>query len=93
MQPPSHTGQTQSLYVLTKYHNQRFEFIFTMEDSTDTLFSCVHGVFKAYDNSRLYRDLKLRGEQGPWTAALLPYREIVPGPACSCTTCPWIQLG
>ncbi|GLC40971.1 hypothetical protein PLESTB_000961300 [Pleodorina starrii] len=55
-------GQTQSLYVLTKYHNNRFEFIFTaMADSTDTLFSCVQGVFKAYDNSRLYRDLKLRG--------------------------------
>ncbi|GLI70245.1 hypothetical protein VaNZ11_015091 [Volvox africanus] len=55
-------GQTQSLYILTKYHNQRFEFIFTATaDPADTLFSSVYGVFKAYDSSRLYRDLKLRG--------------------------------
>ncbi|GFR43331.1 hypothetical protein Agub_g4401 [Astrephomene gubernaculifera] len=55
-------GATQSLYVLTKYHNQRFEFIFTApSDSSDMLFGSVQGVFRAYENSRLYRDLKLRG--------------------------------
>ncbi|KAG2435580.1 hypothetical protein HYH02_011873 [Chlamydomonas schloesseri] len=57
-------GSTQSLYVLTKYHNQRFEFIFTAtatENATDSLFASIQGVFRAYDSSRLYRDLKLRG--------------------------------
>ena len=57
-------GSTQSLYVLTKYHNQRFEFIFTAtasESATDSLFASMQGVFRAYDSSRLYRDLKLRG--------------------------------
>ncbi|EFJ53283.1 Bardet-Biedl syndrome 5 [Volvox carteri f. nagariensis] len=55
-------GQTQSLFILTKYHTHRFEFVFTaLADGADTLFSCVQGVFKAYDNSRLYRELKLRG--------------------------------
>ncbi|KAG2502102.1 hypothetical protein HYH03_000594 [Edaphochlamys debaryana] len=63
-------GQTQSLYVLTKYHNQRFEFIFTaVSETSDSLFACVQGVFRAYDNSRLYRDLKLRG-------ALIVEREL-----------------
>jgi hypothetical protein len=55
-------GQTQALYVLTKYHAQRFEFIFTnLVKSTNRLFNVVQAVFKAYDNSRLYREIKLRG--------------------------------
>lgn len=55
-------GQTQSLYILTKYHNQRFEFIFTAAaDSSSQLFAAVQGVQRAYELSRLYRDLKLRG--------------------------------
>lgn len=59
------TGQTQSLYILTKYHNQRFEFIFTAAaDSSSQLFAAVQGVQRAYELSRLYRDLKLRGELG-----------------------------
>ena len=61
------TGKTQSLFVLTKFHNQRFEFIFTtLSDSTLTngLFHAVMAVFRSYDGSRLYRDLKLRGGGG-----------------------------
>jgi hypothetical protein len=35
-------GETQALFVLTKYHNQRFEFIFTaMADGTQGMFSSV----------------------------------------------------
>lgn len=57
-----HAGETQSLYILTKYNNQRFEFIFTaLGTSTDRLFNAAQSIFKAYDASRLYRDLKLRG--------------------------------
>ena len=59
--------------MLTKYHNQRFEFIFTgMASSSDRLFSSVQAVHKAYDNSRLYRDLKLRGGRAGRTAARSP---------------------
>lgn len=55
-------GKTQALYVMTKFNNQRFEFIFTaISKSTEGLFATVMAVFKAYDASRLYRDMKLRG--------------------------------
>mmetsp|Transcript_12869 Transcript_12869/g.22725 ORF Transcript_12869/g.22725 Transcript_12869/m.22725 type:complete len:351 (+) Transcript_12869:249-1301(+) len=55
-------GETQALYLQTKYHSQRFEFVFTnLTKSTNQLLNIVQAVFKAYDNSRLYRDLKLRG--------------------------------
>ncbi|GAX84056.1 hypothetical protein CEUSTIGMA_g11480.t1 [Chlamydomonas eustigma] len=52
----------QAVYVMTKYSNQRFEFIFTALAKTNSgMFQTLLGTFKAYDNSRLYRDLKLRG--------------------------------
>ncbi len=51
--------------MLTKFHQQRFEFIFTnLVKSTNQLLNVVQAVYKAYDNSRLYRDLKLRGGVG-----------------------------
>ena len=57
------TGKTQAVFVLTKFQSQRFEFIFTsLGKNTSGLFQTLMAVFKAYDNSRLYRDLKLRGE-------------------------------
>lgn len=54
-------GTTQALYVSTKYINSRFEFVFTylIQDSP-RLFTTVSTVWKAYDSSRIYRDLKLR---------------------------------
>jgi hypothetical protein len=56
-------GPTQSLFVLTKQGGQRFEFIFTNVATSDSsgLFSALQAVHRAYDGSRLYRDLKLRG--------------------------------
>ena len=58
------TGKTQAVFVLTKFQSQRFEFIFTsLGKNTSGLFQTLMAVFKAYDNSRLYRDLKLRGER------------------------------
>lgn len=57
-----HAGSTQALFVLTKFHNSKFEFIFTnfVRDSP-RLFATIQTVFRAYDTSRMYRDLKLRG--------------------------------
>lgn len=48
--------------MLTKFHNSKFEFIFTnyVQDSP-RLFATIQTVFRAYDTSRMYRDLKLRG--------------------------------
>jgi Bardet-Biedl syndrome 5 protein len=54
-------GTTQALYVNTKYNNSRFEFVFTyLVQESPRLFTTVSAVWKAYDSSRLYRDLKLR---------------------------------
>ena len=55
-------GNTQALYVMTKYNNARFEFVFTnLVRQSPRLFTTVQAVYRAYDTSRLYRDLKLRG--------------------------------
>eukprot|EP00294_Goniomonas_avonlea_P013960 CAMPEP_0114553076 /NCGR_PEP_ID=MMETSP0114-20121206/7462_1 /TAXON_ID=31324 /ORGANISM="Goniomonas sp, Strain m" /LENGTH=345 /DNA_ID=CAMNT_0001737989 /DNA_START=14 /DNA_END=1051 /DNA_ORIENTATION=+ len=55
-------GTTQALFVLTKFSNSRFEFIFTnLVRNSPRLFTTVQAVFRAYDTSKLYRDLKLRG--------------------------------
>jgi len=55
-------GNTQALYVMTKYNNARFEFVFTnLVRQSPRLFTTVQTVYRAYDTSRLYRDLKLRG--------------------------------
>eukprot|EP00002_Diphylleia_rotans_P031467 TRINITY_DN6536_c0_g2_i3.p1 TRINITY_DN6536_c0_g2~~TRINITY_DN6536_c0_g2_i3.p1 ORF type:complete len:315 (-),score=57.19 TRINITY_DN6536_c0_g2_i3:430-1374(-) len=55
-------GNTQALYVLTKFNNTRFEFIFTsLIPNSPRLFTTVQAVHRAYETSKLYRDLKLRG--------------------------------
>lgn len=55
-------GQAQALYVMTKFNNARFEFIFTnLVRDSPRLFTTVQAVFRAYDTTKLYRDLKLRG--------------------------------
>lgn len=54
-------GQTQALYVSAKYNNSRYEFTFTyLVADSPRLFTTVTAVWKAYDSSRIYRDLKLR---------------------------------
>ncbi len=69
-------GDTQALYVLTKFHQQRFEFIFTnLQKTMGHLFNVVQAVYKAYDNSRLYRDIKLRGRYCRCTHAWCPYSQ------------------
>ncbi|XP_063421921.1 Bardet-Biedl syndrome 5 protein homolog isoform X3 [Mytilus trossulus] len=55
-------GTTEALYVLTKCNNTRFEFIFTnLIPGSPRLFTTVIAVHRAYETSKLYRDLKLRG--------------------------------
>ena len=53
---------TQSLYVLTKFSHSKFEFIFSHENRhVPRLFSTVQSLYNAFDTSRLFRDIKLRG--------------------------------
>lgn len=55
-------GNTQGLYVMTKYNNSRFEFIFTsLVKNSPRLFTTVQAVYRSYETTKLYRDLKLRG--------------------------------
>jgi Bardet-Biedl syndrome 5 protein len=55
-------GNTQALYIMTKYANSRFEFIFTsLVKASPRLFTTVQAVFRSYETTKLYRELKLRG--------------------------------
>jgi Bardet-Biedl syndrome 5 protein len=55
-------GDTQALYVMTKYNKTRYEFIFTsLVKGSPRLFTTIQAVYKAFNSTRLYRDLKLRG--------------------------------
>ncbi|KAJ8601813.1 hypothetical protein CTAYLR_007490 [Chrysophaeum taylorii] len=54
-------GATRALYLMTKYNGSRFEFIFTsLVQNSPRLFTTVQAVLRAYETSKLYRDLKLR---------------------------------
>mmetsp|Transcript_26555 Transcript_26555/g.71731 ORF Transcript_26555/g.71731 Transcript_26555/m.71731 type:complete len:346 (+) Transcript_26555:61-1098(+) len=54
-------GSTQALYVMTKFNDTKFEFIFTnLVRGSPRLFTTVQAVYRAYDTSKLYRELKLR---------------------------------
>lgn len=47
---------------MTRFNNTRFEFIFTsLVRNSPRLFTTIQAVFKAYESTKLYRDLKLRG--------------------------------
>jgi Bardet-Biedl syndrome 5 protein len=55
-------GNTQALYIMTKFNNSRFEFIFTsLVKNSPRLFTTIQAVVRAYETTKLYRDLKLRG--------------------------------
>ena len=68
-------GQTQALHLLCKHSAharagaagarakpQRFEFVFTsLVRASPRLFTTVQAVYRAYDTTKLYRELKLRG--------------------------------
>lgn len=47
---------------MTRFNSTRFEFIFTnLVKNSPRLFTTVQAVFKSYETTKLYRDLKLRG--------------------------------
>lgn len=55
-------GNTQGLYVMTKFNQSRFEFIFTsLVKNSPRLFTTAQAVYRSYETTKLYRDLKLRG--------------------------------
>jgi len=55
-------GNTQAMFVMTRFNSTRFEFIFTsLVKNSPRLFTTVQAVFKSYESTKLYRDLKLRG--------------------------------
>lgn len=55
-------GRTQALFLMTKFNGARYEFVFTsLVKSSPRLFTTVQTVFRAFETSKLYRDLKLRG--------------------------------
>ncbi|KAG5875819.1 hypothetical protein JTB14_008133 [Gonioctena quinquepunctata] len=55
-------GTTQALQLLAMSHGTRYEFIFTNLIPGNTRhFTSVMGVHKAYNSSKLYRELRLRG--------------------------------
>jgi Bardet-Biedl syndrome 5 protein len=55
-------GASQALYVVTKFAHSKFEFIFSHESRhLPRLFSTIQSLYNAFDTSRLYRDIKLRG--------------------------------
>lgn len=55
-------GRTHALYVLTIFSNQRYEFIFTdMQTNKVREFESVFEIYRLYQTTYLYRELKLRG--------------------------------
>ena len=54
-------GDTQALCITAKF-GSKFEFVFTsLVKNSPRLFTTVQAVVRAYETSKLYRDLKLRG--------------------------------
>ncbi|XP_055345505.1 Bardet-Biedl syndrome 5 protein homolog isoform X2 [Paramacrobiotus metropolitanus] len=55
-------GSVESLYIYAKCSTARFEFIFSsLIPGSAKLYAVVNSVFRSYDSSRLYREVKLRG--------------------------------
>merc|ERR1719262_1617695 len=55
-------GNSQAMFVMTRFNSTRFEFIFTsLVKNSPRLFTTGQAVFKSYESTKLYRDLKLRG--------------------------------
>ena len=48
--------------VSAKYNGKRFEFLFaSLESNAPHVFTIVQSVFRSYETTKLYRDMKLRG--------------------------------
>lgn len=71
-------GNSQALFVMTRFNSTRFEFIFTsLVKNSPRLFTTVQAVFKSYETTKLYRDLKLRGAIiRDKELVMLPYEQV-----------------
>lgn len=57
-------GETKALAIKCKFNSNRFEFVFNAINSSSLspeLFKIFNLIYKAYDTSRLYRDIKIKG--------------------------------
>ena len=55
-------GSSQALFIMSKFNKSRYEFVFTsLVAKSPRLFTTVQAVSRAYETSKIYRDLKLRG--------------------------------
>ncbi len=56
------SGDIQALAIKCKFNTNRFEFVFnSISDSSPQLFSSFDYIYQAYDTSRLYREVKMKG--------------------------------
>jgi len=56
------SGAVHTVVVMTKFQRSNFEFIFTIAATSNTnTFSRMQSLYRSYESTRLYRDLKLRG--------------------------------
>lgn len=54
-------GDINAIYVKCKFNNNRFEFVFNALGCSNTqLLSTFQAIYKSYDKSRIYRDMKLK---------------------------------
>lgn len=54
-------GKTEALYLMTKFEKSRFEFVFTsLVKNSPRIFTTCMSVLRAYETTKMYRDLKLR---------------------------------
>ncbi|KAI6187030.1 Bardet-Biedl syndrome 5-like protein [Aphelenchoides besseyi] len=55
-------GHAESLYLMARNATTRFEFVFTCANPSHTkLFTTVIGIHRAFETTKLYRELKMRG--------------------------------
>ncbi|CAJ0941154.1 unnamed protein product, partial [Mesorhabditis belari] len=55
-------GEVESLYIMAKAPSTRFEFIFTaLNPGNVRLFTTVMSIHRAYETTKMYRELKMRG--------------------------------
>lgn len=75
----ANTGNTQSIVLRCKFNNSKFEFIFTSKAKESSKMGTVfQGIREAYESTKLYRDIRMRGAiVQDKDLVLLPHETIV----------------
>jgi hypothetical protein len=74
-------GNADALYIMARQNQQRFEFIFTdLTDRQPGLAAALQALVAAYEASRPYRELRLRGG---WTMFLFVNKGLAYGSTTS----------